>query len=104
MNVLNRTVNNFVAEFLNQGQSDESWKRFEQIEEAFRYELASRKKCGDTFICKGDYKPWHKLIKLSQSVFFGSDGNFHEHRSKTRRCWNDDFIKFFNRVTNCFPV
>ena len=104
VNVLNRTVNNFAAEFLDQGQSEESWKRFEQQEEAFRYELAGRKKCGNTFICKGDYKPWHKLIKLLQSVFFKSNGNFQEYRTKTGHCWNDDFIKFCNRVINCFPV
>ena len=105
VNVLNDTVNNFAAEFLGQGQSElESWKRFEQQEEVFRYELASRKECGSTFICKGDYKPWHKLIKLLQSVFFGSDGNFHEYRPKTGHCWNADFIKFCNRVINCFPV
>ena len=57
VNALNHTVNNFAAEFLGPGESEESWKRFEQQEEAFRYELASRNKCVDTFICKGDYKP-----------------------------------------------
>ena len=97
----NRSSESFV-EYVGTGQlSDNNWEAFERDERYFRQSIASKKQFYNTFVCTGDYRLWHKLIKLLVSIFCDKNARY---KKQDGRQWSTSLIKFVLRVLKTFPL
>ena len=77
------------------------WKDFELNELKLRQSLASSKYGIGTFVCKGDYLLWSRVIKIICGTFY-KDGRFSY--KNFDKDWPPSFIKYCFRIVKTLPT